>query len=181
MVVYLQYWSPLGCYLRLEILLSDSGIFEGGAIAWNNPWILNTLFLMYPLGGGWGSIGTNMLIFLQLYPSIWCPLETLAPSSEIWMRKGSHGVPDLSLRRGGEGVSLVTPPFLWPMEAKNSWFKRTWGVLLPSCCVVVQHPSWNLLSGGASWWGRIGFDLLLEYSEPGLDPPLEFELLLYLN
>ena len=33
MVVYLQIWSPLGSYLRLLILLSDSGIFEGGANA----------------------------------------------------------------------------------------------------------------------------------------------------
>ena len=31
MVVYLQIWSPLGCYLRLLILPSDFGISEGGA------------------------------------------------------------------------------------------------------------------------------------------------------
>ena len=51
MVIYLQYWSPLGCYLRLEILLSDSGIFLKGPLDIPNlalRWGGGLLFVITP-------------------------------------------------------------------------------------------------------------------------------------
>ena len=53
MVVYLQIWSPLGSYLRLLILLSDSGILKGGLMFDLAPEVLNTVFSS-PCGEGGG-------------------------------------------------------------------------------------------------------------------------------
>ena len=60
--------------------------------------------LIYPSGRGRG-----VLLVIS-------PLGTFFPKFGC---EGTSGVPNLSLRRGGEGVFLGTPP-LRPTEAKNS-------------------------------------------------------------